>query len=649
MTGVLTDHSQPSTERELISNRNEADKIYPIELPGDYRVICDTVEEIPLPNGDLSKTGLSINLYHWTLERGGEIIHRFTTDGKSRYDLWEALYDCQSLKEGNVPSDYVLRCLNPTGKDIPPWEREFMTRKLLIDEEKVLNSLNDEGNAIRFEKECEGYLIYAGDREMWYAWEKNHWELAEEKIGKAVRFIGKSINEEVKYWENKSNNDEENAKIRGVFSNIRAHASMSMNYSKQTSMRKMIEGSTMRIDLEKNTDPILLTYQNGAIDCKTGKIYEMWECEELKERYPTIYVDRKYTPDKRSKIFTEHLKAIFTDNITPDLSEEERTLRMINTGRFFLRLLGYLLYPGNPEQVFIFLWGTGSNGKSTTVDVLREVLGEQLTEASIKEIYVSGEDRPTSGIYNALPKRVLLFSEASDDENTHNGGRISQDTIKALTGDAVTSRFREMYSKSKKQTIICTPIGVTNELPRFDKDPDEALLRRLLTIPFPHKFNEEDKNKNFKDDLLQEKDEIFSMIIDELRAYLKEGLRPLPEYCKTTQNELLAGFEYTSFITTYLERTNGEKPDQRLTRNQLEELYIGWCAKNDIPVGLTIIQTPGYSESGTVSNTKQTLTRAEKNRLFNAMRVHGFNEKKIMGTRFFSCRIKNMSNIFRGT
>ncbi len=648
MTETLTDHNHPSTEREVISNKIEADKINPIELPGDYRIICEAVEEKPLSNGDLFKTELSINLYHWILEREGEIIHRFITDGKSRYDLWEALYECQLLKEGNVPSEYILRCLNPTGNDLPPWEREFMTRKPLINEEKVLNSLNDEGNAIRFEKECEGYLIYAGDGEKWYSWEKNHWELAEEKIGKAVRFIGKSINEEVKYWENKSDNDPENTKLRAVYSNIRNHASMSMNYSKQISMKKMVEGSTMRIDLEKNTDPILLTFENGAIDCKTGKIYEIWECEELKERYPTIYIDRKYTPDKRSKIFTDHLKAIFTDNITPGLSEEERTLRMIETGRFFLRMLGYLLYPGNPEQIFIFLWGTGSNGKSTTVDVLREVLGEQLAEASIKEIYVSGEDRPTSGIYNALPKRILLFSEASDDENTRNGGRISQDTIKSLTGDAFTSRFRDIYSKSKKQAIICTPIGVTNELPRFDKDPDEALLRRLLTIPFLHKFNEEDKNKNFKDDLLQEKDEIFSMIIDQLREYIKdgkdgkEGLHPLPDYCKSTQSELLAGFEYTTFISNYLEKTNGESPDQRLTRNQLEELYIGWCGKNDIPVGLTIVQTPGYSESGAVSNTKQTLTRAEKNRLLNAMRVHGFEEKKIMGTRYFNCRIKKM-------
>lgn len=636
MTDVLT---TPNKE-EYRSTPIKAGKIYPIELPGGYRVLCNEVEEIPL-SPDNSKTKLLSKVYHWNLRKNEEILHHFTTDGKSRSDVGEALSDYILQNVEDVPSDYMLSCLKPTDAELPPWKRKKMIRKPHVFEEEALNSLNDDGNAIRFERECTGHLIYAGDQEKWYAWEWNHWEPAEEKIGKAVRFIGKSINEEVKYWEKKSDGDPENGKLRSTHSSIQTHANLSKNHSKQISMRKMVEGSTMRIDMEKNTDPVLLTYHNGAIDCKTGRIYEIWECEELKERYPTIYIDREYTPGKKSKIFTDHLKSIFTDNITPGLSDEERTIRMIETGRYFLRLLGYLLYPGNPEQIFIFLWGTGSNGKSTTIDVLREVLGEQLAEASIKEIYVSGEDRPTSGIYNALPKRILLFSEASDDENNRNGGRISQDTIKSLTGDAFTSRFRDIYAKSKKQAIICTPIGVTNELPRFDKDPDEALLRRLLTIPFLHKFEGEDKNLKFKDILLQEKDAIFSIMVDELREYLKQGLQPQPNYCKATQNELLAGFEHTTFITTNLERTNGETVHQRLKRSEIELQYICWCEKNDIPVGLTTIQTPGYSEYGSGYNTKQTLTKAEKNQLFKAMRVHEFKEKTIMGTRYFCCRIKN--------
>ena len=90
---------------------------------------------------------------------------------------------------------------------------------------------------------------------------------------------------------------------------------------------------------------------------------------------------------------------------------------MIELGRFFLLLMGYLLYPGNPEQIFPFLWGKGSNGKSTTIDVLQEIFGSEMSDASVCELYAGFEDRPASGISRSLRKRAMLIAEASDEES----------------------------------------------------------------------------------------------------------------------------------------------------------------------------------------------------------------------------------------
>ena len=77
----------------------------------------------------------------------------------------------------------------------------------------------------------------------------------------------------------------------------------------------------------------------------------------------------------------------------------------------------------------------------------------------------------------------------------------------------------------------------------------------------------------------------------------------------------------------------------RVSRLELEEAYISWCARHDIPVGLAKIQMPGYDEYSQV-NFRQGLSEKEKRALFKGMRVYGFEEIKSGAGRFFNCRLK---------
>ena len=601
-------------------------------LPYGYTVkYLETITEPLSPND--ARIGLDVRSYRINLYKNGQLKDTLTTADTAE-DLCRAVKEHIIDNEPEGPEkEYLLRFFDPAS--LPPWERKTMIRKQLAFPDELLSSLNDEGNAARFEKEAAGYLIYAADRDEWYAWNKNHWEPAKEKIGRALRFVGKSIEEELKYWKRRA--DAENTpELRNLVTQLQNHLNQSKNHIKQVAFRKMIEGSSMQVNLGEASDIRYITLKNGALNCKTGVFLPIWECDSIRGAYPTIYIDASYTHGLRSQAFIRHMAAVFTDNRSR-LGEEERTFRMISLGRFFLRLLGYLLYPGNPEQIFLFLWGTGSNGKSTTIDVLREIFGSEMSEASVREIFTSGDDRPASGIYRSLNKRSLLFAEASDDESTFSGGRFSVDAVKALTGDAVTSRFRDTYAKSVMQKVVCTPVGVTNELPRFDKEMTFALLRRLRTIPFVHTFTEEERVKDIRDVLLAEKDAIFSMIADELLAYLKEGLLPVPEFCRSTQNELLAGFEVSAFIEECLEKSESG----RMSRQEVEERFIAWCAVHEVSVGLGKQSIPGYDEYGQM-NFRQALLKGEKLKLFRGMRVYGFDEVRTNSQRYFKCRLKGL-------
>lgn len=609
----------------------------PIQLKTGHRITCESIKE------HVFSTGLTMNVYRWVLTAGENPPFEFETNSTEPADIWESISTHIEKTETRARAEYIRRKLRPSEEEIPPWERTKPTRNYHYhdDPEEAYYSLNDDGNATRFFHEANGHLVYEPNQKVWYAWIENHWELAKEKVGRVARFIGLSLRDELKYWETALRKAAEDDPLRKNLSitvtAFKEFVSQGRNDIRQAGMLRMVAGSVMNADFEKQSNPEILTFQNGAINCKSGTYYPIEECDRLKDQYPTIYVDAWYTPGARSQAFEDHLAKVFLDNTTDDLPDVQAWEQMIQTGRFFLRLLGYALYPGNPEQIFLFLWGSGSNGKSTTIDVIREIFGDQMAEPSIKELYTSGEDRPASGICGGLGKRILLFSEASDDENDRKGGRVSRDTVKELTGDRYTSRFRYTHAPAKRQRVLAFPIGVTNELPRFDKEIDDALLRRLITIPFPHKFEDAEKDKTIVDRLHQDRNLIFSMVVDELKGYVTEGLPPTPDICIRTQSELLSGCDLSVFITTQLVKTEGKTKEDRMTRSEIQDLYINWCDSLGIDIGTKMTLAGGLDEYG-YQQKKRVLTDGEAKKLYKAFRANRFEKKTIMGIRYLCCR-----------
>ncbi len=173
----------------------------PIPLPAGY--IAELKETIKEP---LSQSGAAIGLenqsYRFELYKNGKLKDILTTSDTSA-DLRRAVKEHIIDTEPEGPeTEFLLRFFDPSFA--PTWERKTMTRGQLPTPEALQNSLNDEGNAVRFEKEAAGYLRYDATRGEWFAWIDNHWEPAKEKIGKVLRLVGKSTEEELNYWKRRA-------------------------------------------------------------------------------------------------------------------------------------------------------------------------------------------------------------------------------------------------------------------------------------------------------------------------------------------------------------------------------------------------------------------------------------------------------------
>lgn len=554
------------------------------------------------------------------------------------------------IDAGKDMADWILQRQLNIPKNTPPWLRDKSIRQIKInlptetanpyykeilnhEITKAKNTLTDVGNAERFKQEADGWLIYDKDSKEWFAWSGNHWEPAEDNLGKTELFVSNTIKEEIAFWEGVTvSKDDENhsKKLNTLLERYAGHYQASCKNHNLKAMTDICSRSTMTVNLKKDSDSDILTFKNGALNTRTGELIPIWKCDSLKEKYPTAYIDCEYT-EEDSEIWEQHLQKIFTDNTTPNLSEKEREERMLTTVKYFKRLLGYSLYAGNPEQIIVFLWGEGLNGKSATLDAVKKVFGSEKLDVTCRELFTSNDDRARSGITNALSKRLMILTEAGKADNSRKDiGIFSSSAIKILTGEKKTSEFRRMYKEAEEDArILCLPLATTNALPRFD-NTDKALLRRLVTIPFQHIITEEERDEHISEKLEKDADKIFSMIVRELQEYTRKGLYSIPKHFTTTRLELLVG----SKVCTFLIQEYEESENQSTTGQELQRSFQEWCSLNGYDVGTKKSQ---YEDERGYIQSKLSLTRGEVLNLYlGAREMYG--SYKSAGNEKFKCK-----------
>lgn len=551
----------------------------------------------------------------WQLRGQGDetLAERYIKDGGTRADVVREFLPDIIREVGDAKAEWIRIQNDPKPEEIPPWERTERTICL-----SPQHTPDDDGDAFRFEDECRGWLVFDRSSEQWYSWRTNHWEPANEDVGNAARFVGRSVMGEIKGWEGSGSLSDSR------LADYKRHAKNAANLSAQRAMLTLAR-TRMTVDMPTASNRALLACKNGIVDTRSGKFYPLWECDQFRYEYPTIYVDCEYTPGNISEQWVEHLLIVMSDNTTEGLREEERENRKFTLTAYLLRLFGYALYPGNPERIFVFFWGKGRNGKSKTMDVLQNILGTQAARAALAQLYASDTDRAAPSVADALPARLAIFSEADGE------APVSTSAFKELTGEEFSSRWRKMHANNVRLPIYCLPIGTTNDIPQFDKAVDQALLNRVITVPFKHTFPQE--TSGVAQRILTERDAIFSMMVDQLRAYITEGLPEIPQCARATQQELLAGEDMYQYFTRAL--LPGDGPDDTMTRQELKDDYLRWCELHGVDVDTRSVRDS--NENGETVYRK-VLTKGQTVRLFNAARVMGIREVTIHGKRCFRVR-----------
>ncbi len=208
----------------------------------------------------------------------------------------------------------------------------------------------------------------------------------------------------------------------------------------------------------------------------------------------TKCLSAEYKPNSKPKKFLKFLDEVFEGN--NDKIEYVR------------KILAYCMTGETNEQKFFIFYGEGANGKSVLLDVFSNILGEYSATGK-KTAFMDNKNSSSSDEYflaNLPGKRLVLVNE------TKNGDKLSEAFVKEVTGgDNINAR--QIFGKSFEFKPEFKLIFVTNHVPRIDFS-DSAIKRRIVPIKFGRVFQPHERNNNLTNELLEERDEIVSWIVD---------------------------------------------------------------------------------------------------------------------------------------
>lgn len=297
-----------------------------------------------------------------------------------------------------------------------------------------------------------------------------------------------------------------------------------------------------------------INMKNGVLDIKTSKI------EPHNPKYFFRYcLGYDYDPTAACPHFIKFLKYIFGDeSILPALTFE---------------IFGYCLLGGDPVTHKAFLlYGEGRNGKSTWLDILRELLSHENTAAVSMKLL----GKPFSMVQ--LDGKLANIVEESPAE-------IDPEDFKNIVGGGMVTASHK--GKPEYQLKIDSRLFfATNKLPRFN-DATTGIKDRLLIIPFNRYIKEADRDTDIKNKLKREIPGIINMALASLTDFIDRGYKfpRLDELDKVLDEYINESDSVHTWSKEFLQWTNDEN-DFVETTDLFKKYFTHAKEFNIRPVGI---------------------------------------------------------------
>lgn len=328
---------------------------------------------------------------------------------------------------------------------------------------------------------------YVQDHKSWVEWTGTNWRHSEDGEGGNIKRVIKEVIAQIKtreshfYPAGDTKGSDEEKKAAEAFKKFHAFVVNCKNAHHVEGVEKLLRNESAMATTEKDYDanPMRFNCKNGTIDLNNGALLPH-DREDLCTKIGTV----EYKPGVGCPSFEKMLLDVMCGR--QDL---------VN---FLQEYFGYMLTGLPPDRIMVIFWGSGANGKSSVVNIIKEVMGDYLTTART-ETFTQSDKIDKIGQDTVLLKsaRGIIMQETTE------GQRLDVQKIKGFTGkDTIKGRFN--FSRSDIEFVNTGKlILATNHKPTIKGD-DDAAWDRVCLVPFERVFKDSERDTGLPDRIINE-------------------------------------------------------------------------------------------------------------------------------------------------
>lgn len=403
--------------------------------------------------------------------------------------------------------------------------------EVVEDKPKRKFKLTEMGNAERIAYEY-GHVIKFINDIGWFIWDGKRWKVDTKKeieriTAKVLRSLSKSDDEAEAKW-----------------SRMCERRNIRMNSIKD--LMPLVPGERTDFDRHK----FLFNVENGIVDLKTGKLLQ-----HDRELGLTKITNIAFDENAKCPEWLKFLNQIF-------LGDQALV-------EYMQRLIGYSLTGDISEQIMMFLVGGGSNGKSTFINTIKDLMGDYGKQAKSDTFIKKKETGANNDIARLVGSRFVSAIESEE------GEKLADSFVKQITGgEPVLARFlrQEFFEFIPEFKVFFT----TNHKPIIG-GLDEGIWRRVKLIPFNLSLPAHKRDKRLPEKLSLEMPGILNWAIEGCMKWQQDGLKEPKVVAEATGKykddmDILAPFLDE---VCYVEERENESI--MIEAKELYNVYERWC------------------------------------------------------------------------
>ncbi len=315
-------------------------------------------------------------------------------------------------------------------------------------------------------------------------------------------------------------------------------------------VRPMVEIDSMMLD----ANPYLLNTPNGVYDLREGiKGVREHKAEDLMTKITSV---------------------------SPSLKGKDKWLKSVNTIfggntkliEYVQEMCGLALFGKVYVEACIIAYGEGGNGKSTFFNSISSVLGDYYGSIASDVLTTSIKRDKQADLAELRGRRLVIAAE------TKAGDRLDESTIKRMCStDKINAckKYKDPFDFTPSHTLVI----YTNNLPKV-ATVDDGTWRRIIVIPFKHKFAGKEDIKNYSEVLVEEAGEyILYWLIEGAKKAIDHGFHIEPP---EEVSEAIKGYkEKSDTIALFLdEKCDDSDPKAECPSGELYTKYRNFCYDN---------------------------------------------------------------------